>query len=348
MEAQIAEELKKTHIYMCPTSMVNSTFEYQAAAEFLLQSTDPKMHSVGLWAVARFVKAGTYSYTYEMRRKGNWTPPYDQPWLQRFTETKKQILKKSIKLDPENSDAYNSLAEITPIFPPTILNDGRAFTKEMLLLKAAELGCGKAYCHLAKMSDITMNDGTELNKFELFAKAIECCPDDYTFYLEYVMAMPRYESIFNHSTRVQLLLEAEKRLIPQCLIPDAKRIRDTCRIYNLLATYTKPCESTTLHDGRVLNNNKLFIEALKCNDEDSLLHHYEISHDEPWCISSHRAFGKSNALFATLFLGLQKLEETGVIPLAHQAMFEEMLECYTYGDTKWVDDTKWVYDKCYH
>ena len=41
---------------------------------------------------------------------------------------------------------------------------------------------------------------------------------------------------------------------------------------------------------------------------------------------------EANVLFATLLLGVQRLEEVGLLPLAHQAMLEEMLECWTWGD----------------
>ena len=40
----------------------------------------------------------------------------------------------------------------------------------------------------------------------------------------------------------------------------------------------------------------------------------------------------TNALCGTLLLGVQRLEETGVLPLAHQAMLEAMLEAWTVRD----------------
>ena len=40
----------------------------------------------------------------------------------------------------------------------------------------------------------------------------------------------------------------------------------------------------------------------------------------------------TNALFAMLLLGVQRLEETGVLPQAHQAMLEAMLEDWTCRD----------------
>ena len=43
-------------------------------------------------------------------------------------------------------------------------------------------------------------------------------------------------------------------------------------------------------------------------------------------------FQKSNALFGTLLLAMQRLEAVGLLPLAHQAMLEEMLEGWTRCD----------------
>ena len=53
-----------------------------------------------------------------------------------------------------------------------------------------------------------------------------------------------------------------------------------------------------------------------------------------WDIKIHHIFGKqTNALFATFFLSLQKLEEEKYISLAHQAMFEDMLTFWTLYDS---------------
>ena len=52
-----------------------------------------------------------------------------------------------------------------------------------------------------------------------------------------------------------------------------------------------------------------------------------------WTRRSHALFlGRTNVLFATLLLGVQRLEETGVLPQAHQAMLEDMLEGWTGRD----------------
>ena len=65
-----------------------------------------------------------------------------------------------------------------------------------------------------------------------------------------------------------------------------------------------------------------------------------------WTPSSHseQLFScGTNILFATLLLGVQRLEETGVLPLAHQAMLEDMLEGWTGRDDKcWKNTRVWI------
>jgi hypothetical protein len=68
--------------------------------------------------------------------------------------------------------------------------------------------------------------------------------------------------------------------------------------------------------------------------------------DQPWTRLSHHKFSPATKeLFSTLFLGIQRLEDTAGLPLAHQAMLEEMLEgwcgydntraTYLFQDTFW-------------
>ena len=56
-------------------------------------------------------------------------------------------------------------------------------------------------------------------------------------------------------------------------------------------------------------------------------------HGISWKPSIHADYSPAtNKLFATLFLGIQRLENTTGLPLAHQAMLEEMLLCWTHLD----------------
>ena len=52
-----------------------------------------------------------------------------------------------------------------------------------------------------------------------------------------------------------------------------------------------------------------------------------------WCRVNHLGFSEpTNELFGCLFLGIQRLEETGELMLAHQAMLEEILQGWTAWD----------------
>jgi hypothetical protein len=65
---------------------------------------------------------------------------------------------------------------------------------------------------------------------------------------------------------------------------------------------------------------------------------YLIKRDKQWSRATHsKDFSKkTHNLFENFLLGIQRLEDRGDIPLAHQAMLEEMLEGWTVAD----DNTK--------
>ena len=52
-----------------------------------------------------------------------------------------------------------------------------------------------------------------------------------------------------------------------------------------------------------------------------------------WTRRGHAIFSSiTNVLFATLLLGVQRLETAGVLPQAHHSMLEDMLEDWTGRD----------------
>ena len=63
---------------------------------------------------------------------------------------------------------------------------------------------------------------------------------------------------------------------------------------------------------------------------------HTLSPTSTWSRQTHEKFGGSvNELFSTLFLAIQRLEQETTLPLAHQAMFEEMLTLWTNKDSKY-------------
>ena len=119
-------------------------------------------------------------------------------------------------------------------------------------------------------------------------------------------------------------------------------LRFNCELapaYNNLAVCMQSDEETvTLNDGRTVCRHQLYLEALKLLPSYQLALsnlHTVLQRTHTWH-HSHAIvhFGlPTNNLFATFLLGLQRLEETGVLPMAHHSMIEDMLELWQWGDS---------------
>ena len=63
--------------------------------------------------------------------------------------------------------------------------------------------------------------------------------------------------------------------------------------------------------------------------------YYQLMKSINWSPKVHKTMycnPTTNNLFMTLFLAIQQLEEKDVLPLAHQAMFEDMLTLWKVSD----------------
>ena len=321
MEADLAEELKKTHIYVYPedTKLIRfPNFTYLSAGELLSKSEDQKLKSIGLWAIARLL-LGCSSYVFGRKQF-----------------TKLDLLFESIKCDPENFYAYTMLGKI--IFISIILPDGNELTSEELFMFGIKYGYSEAYYNLASSiydNKIYIINDKPFTQIEVYMRAIELNPDNYKFYLTLCSHLKLKSVTINDQvfTKVDLLLKALE-LISHTFQDQSE---DLFRIYKYLgdAVRLKDDMCVTLYDGRVMTANKLFIEALKYDSEDGWNLSMKITYDECWSQYSHHVFTRANKLFATLLLVIQKLEEEKILDLAHQAMIEDMLTCYKFADTKW-------------
>ena len=71
--------------------------------------------------------------------------------------------------------------------------------------------------------------------------------------------------------------------------------------------------------------------------------YYQLMKSINWSPKVHKTMycnPTTNNLFMTLFLAIQQLEEKDVLPLAHQAMFEDMLTFWTMADSRDIYDIK--------
>lgn len=103
-----------------------------------------------------------------------------------------------------------------------------------------------------------------------------------------------------------------------------------------LAVDLKDGEQFVLWDGRSMNKFGLFVEALFCDPKNvkfqTVMKRYAPSTFMWTRRLNSNVFGqKTNVLFATLLLGVQRLEEAGTLPLTHYTMLENMLELWTWG-----------------
>ena len=182
------------------------------------------------------------------------------------------------------------------------MDDGRALSKHDLILEVTHADPNIAMCYMmlaqttaADGGSVTLLDGRTLDACGLLVEAIRCDP-----------------------TRPMIYLSLGRLL-------------------------TTDNDTVMLTDGRVMSRLTLALEARMAAVTDGIkqtdLDSFEecgrvVPASHPWSRRYTRAFGRpTGLLFATLLLGLQRLEETGRLPLAHQAMLEDMLEGWTWGDS---------------
>ena len=259
-------------------------------------------------------------------------PNFEKMW-QYINNT--ELYLNAIHIDPTNSYAYDSLASAMMINNcDTIeLYDGRKLNKYQLLLKSIELypGNAKAYVNLAIVckrfsTPIILNDGRHFNQIQLLLEGLRydsCISNAYHVLGELLPTEQQFITINKKIfTREQLFLEAL-----------AIDIYNPCA-YLILARLTKESE-TKYVNGRHLNKLELLTEAYKyrpphSSPPDDLIMAMNIRKlSKYWNRNIHvlEIYDPSvNVLLATLFLSIQKFEQKGYLHLAHQAMFEDMLE----------------------
>ena len=200
----LAVELKKIHIYNCFNAgcrhkkLESFPGDYIEGGKFLLSSGNNKLIAVGLWAIAR----SSNHYEHHHLTINN----------VHLKLNKLQLYLEALKYDNTFSDIYCGIARvITSYVISTLLPDGRKLNKLELYLEALRLdplnccalvGKGyaligknnqdsrnlfikaiecnpyysEAYCGLAVITDssiaITLHDGRNLNKRQLFIEAL--------------------------------------------------------------------------------------------------------------------------------------------------------------------------------
>lgn len=240
----------------------------------------------------------------------------------------------------KNLRAVGLWAHARASIPPKPLPDGRHLSEMELYLEsvACDNSFSPSYNNLATLpiSSVVLIGGQTLTKRQLHMKSIQCDRSNYTAYCNLGLCLD------NEKETISLDETGSQRLNRRQLFLQALNCNDRiCHSYLCLAWDAGPTETIQLLDGRRFSKQDLQIEAVICqpNNEDAVLRlksHMDSKFSQTlnWDRRKHVIFPmKTNILFGTFFLALQRLEDTGVLPLAHQAMLEDVLEGWTWLDS---------------
>ena len=275
-------------------------------------------------------------------------------------EQLKAICMLALRIEPRCAPVYNWLGATMRTRGETItLPNDRKLDRKGLYLEAlrhqdhAVYYCNLASCLIADRAHsppghgywaiVQLPDGRFVGPQELCIEALKC---DVNFGRAYVCLTTalalQHVPVHDAFAVVNGRVLGREGLCIEALRCDASLAHP----YRTLGTLLAPEETATLADGRIMRNYELLLEAARCTQADDtsaaarcvnsarqILEFQRPELLQSWTRRGHLLFGaQTNALFAMLLLGLQRLETTGAVGLAHQAMLEDMLECWQAGD----------------
>ena len=250
--------------------------------------------------------------------------------------SKKQVIDESMRCDP--AETYYDLGHALNSYYKTISVHGRSFTKTTLFLES--LKHDPTYrnpMHFVASSlriheeTIRFVDGREFDKIGLYNEILRLNPTDSLAYCNL--------GVIAAGTQAPVLLTDGRTLDCRELFLESLRFKPaSIRAYCQLAQNLHQGECVTMADGQSLDRVGLLLRALDYpaaaqGNVRALLRDYLPAH-YAWTRRFHALLfaTHTNVLFATVLLGLQRLEETGVLALTHHSMLEDMLEGWTWGD----------------
>ena len=301
-------------------------FTYINASEKLMEYTNLKIRSIGLWALARFTLTDEIILS-----TGR-------------VYTRHQLCIDSILCDPTNSNPYVLLGNmLSPFFtivrPSKIILSGIPIRKRQLYLKAIHLDPNNlsAYIELSKMMfDCEVQrliDGREFNRCQLLAIVIDRNPSCYHAYVLLGRFIGFDKSIELLDGTIVHRLQLFQRAVQNN--PHLSNAYNEIANWICQRAYKSRISNILISvpvNGVLMNTHDLFLKSLECDPSQSEIRNKLKSiSNRKWSRKTHFLGIEKvsvNILLSTLFLGFQKLENLYIIPQAHQAMFEDMLELY--------------------
>ena len=259
--------------------------------------------------------------------------------------TKTQCYFEALRCDITLAHVYYSMATVIKHNEYTWLPDGKRYTKKSLYIECIKYDplMYRAYSNLGHLINSENEDdsdgfaiinGIRYENIDLYLEALKINP---TYFMAY------YNIAIHTNNGTQQLPDGRTLTKIELLIEAIKYNPFFYGSYRALAnTVPNNIFNVRLYDGRIMNKCQLYMETLIVNNiitTDSAIEKTKIyirsnlPKSTYWSIRTHLVYEKkTNHLFATLLLSIQKLEEKNILPLAHQAMFEDMLTLWTYGD----------------
>lgn len=263
------------------------------------------------------------------------------PQIRYFTGAQILASQEDLKL---RATGFVALAHCLNFTSQTMLPDGRLLCDQELCLEALVYEPNNAHAWIVlgmamkNRHVITVPDGRNMSKRDVYIEAVR--------HMQHGACSPRLFA--SHYCRLGAILEGSERvtlhngqvLSEVDLYDEALRFDSTFAhaYYNISSLLNTDEETRILPDGRRMNKTQLLLQSLifDPSDTDTLTElRSEMANCSTWTPRAHAVNvfrPKTNVLFATFLLGLQRLEETEVLPLAHQAMLEDTLECWTWRD----------------
>lgn len=296
---------------------------YQEASKWLTSQCDHVRTSVGLWASAR-------------------CQPRDlRGLLYRPESNEVRLYLEALRMDPRNAMAYYSLGcSVLNERAVTALPDGRNVYKKQLFLEAVRLKPSFvfAYNNLAScmnhLEKVELPSG-QFTRRELYVEALQY-GDNASVLNNLGACLAPDETIALRDGRVlssRQLYESAIAIEPDNVIA-----------YRNLAGLVPPGGLLTMSDGRQLSKRALLMQVLRCDPYSDVTYGRLcrlVEPKEPWSRATHPLYARTatNVLFATLLLGLQRLEDAGRLALGHHSVLEDALEGWTFADRHCPTDT---------
>ena len=184
------------------------------------------------------------------------------------------------------------------------------------------LGHVKEY--YSRIDDVSIY-GCEDTKLQFFLESAKYDPNNPHVFYSLAMTCAYYKKYF-------ITLHDKRTFYIQQLYLEAIKLGSTNPSVYIELAYSLPYSLSTimLHDKRHMNRFDLMIESLKFKFDLHIIHSIQKTINYSWSRENHSLglFYNVNKLFGTLFLGIQALEDKGILQLAHQAMFEDMLSLF--------------------